>query len=89
MQVKMMNFRSVGNAVGSSIDVEMVSLTPCVLNFFSTYLLPYHTVLEQTRCESIEATVMERILLHAGQVVRMNDDRLPNIVMRGVYNGGS
>ena len=51
-------------------------------------MLPFHTVLEQTRCESIEATVMKRILLHAGQVVPMNDDRLPNIVMRGVMVGG-
>ena len=64
-------------------------LLRCLNKYTSTrqapdyHMLPYHAVLEQTRCESIEATVMKRILLHAGQVVRMNDDRLPNMVMRG------
>ena len=54
-------------------------LLRCLNKYTSTrqapdyHMLPYHTVLEQTRCESIEATVMKRILLHAGQVVRMND----------------
>ena len=50
-------------------------------------MLPYHEVLEQTSRESIETAVMKRILLHAARVVRMSDDRLPNMVMRGVMVG--
>ncbi|CAM9881157.1 unnamed protein product, partial [Sphacelaria rigidula] len=52
-------------------------------------ILPYHEVLERTSCECIEAAVMKRTLLHARRVVRMHDERLPNIVMRGVMVGGT
>ncbi|CAM9396807.1 unnamed protein product, partial [Sphacelaria rigidula] len=51
-------------------------------------MLPYHEVLKRLSCECIEATVMKRTLLHAGRVVRMHDERLPNIAMRGVMVGG-
>ncbi|CAM9819694.1 unnamed protein product, partial [Sphacelaria rigidula] len=51
------------------------------------HMLPNHEVLERTSCERIEATVMNPTLLHAGRVERMHDERLPNIVMRGVMIG--
>ncbi|CAN0038081.1 unnamed protein product, partial [Sphacelaria rigidula] len=52
-------------------------------------MLPYHEVLEPTSCECIEATLMKRTLLYAGHVARMHDDRLPNIVIRGVVFEGN
>ncbi|CAM9826881.1 unnamed protein product, partial [Sphacelaria rigidula] len=52
------------------------------------HMLPYHKVLERTSCECIEATVMKRTLLNADRVVRMDDEHLSNIVMRGVTVGG-
>ncbi|CAM9660743.1 unnamed protein product, partial [Sphacelaria rigidula] len=58
------------------------------LNKHTYHMLPYHEVLERTTCECIEATVMKRNLLHAGRIVRMHDERLPNIAMRGVMFGG-
>ncbi|CAN0105448.1 unnamed protein product, partial [Sphacelaria rigidula] len=52
------------------------------------HMLPYHEILERTSCECIEATMMKRTPLHAGRVVRMHNEHLPNIVMRGVMVGG-
>ncbi|CAM9812080.1 unnamed protein product, partial [Sphacelaria rigidula] len=52
-------------------------------------MLPYHEVLERTSCECIAATVMKRTLLYAGHLVRMHDDGLLNIVLRGVMFEGN
>ncbi|CAM9502396.1 unnamed protein product [Sphacelaria rigidula] len=52
------------------------------------HMLPHHEVLQRASCECLEATVIKRILLHAGRVVRMHDEHVPNIVMHGVIVGG-
>lgn len=48
------------------------------------HVLPCREVIERTGFECIEATVMSRILLHIGNAVRIRDERLSDIVMRGV-----
>ncbi|CAM9248585.1 unnamed protein product, partial [Sphacelaria rigidula] len=52
------------------------------------HMLSHHEVLERTSCECVKATVIKRTLLHAARAVRKHDERLPNIVMRGVTVGG-
>ena len=50
--------------------------------------LSYSQALKKTDCESIETTVRTRRLLYAGQVLRMDDTRLPKIMMCGELNAG-
>lgn len=52
------------------------------------HMLSYQEVLRRASCECIEVTVMKRILLFAGRVARMDEERLPNIVMHGEMVGG-
>ncbi|CAM9926178.1 unnamed protein product, partial [Sphacelaria rigidula] len=79
---------------GTSWETHRETLLRCLNKYTSSrsapdyHMLPYHEVLERIGCECIEATMVRRILLHAGHVVRMHDERLPNIVMRGVVVGG-
>jgi hypothetical protein len=51
-------------------------------------LLSYSRALEMTRCESIETTVRRRRLGWAGKVWRMDDSRLPKIMMCGELDAG-
>ncbi|CAM9363994.1 unnamed protein product [Sphacelaria rigidula] len=52
------------------------------------HMLLYHEAPEIIRCECIKATVVKRTLLHPGRVVRMHDERLPNIAMYEVMVKG-
>jgi hypothetical protein len=51
-------------------------------------LLSYSRALEMTRCESIETTVRRRRLGWAGKLWRMDDSRLPKIMMCGELDAG-
>ncbi|CAM9757586.1 unnamed protein product, partial [Sphacelaria rigidula] len=79
---------------GALRDAHRGSLLRCLNKHTSSrsapdcHMLPYHEALERTSCECIETTVMRRTLLHPGRVTRMRDERLPNIVMRGIMIGG-
>ncbi|CAM9812571.1 unnamed protein product [Sphacelaria rigidula] len=57
------------------------------LSALDHHMLPYHEVLQKTGCQCIKATVMRGILLHAGHVVRMHDERLPNNMHRVMVGG--
>ncbi len=52
------------------------------------HTLSYGAALLKTECESVEATIRERRLLHAGNLVRMDDDRLPKILFYGELDAG-
>ena len=46
-------------------------------------ILSYHLALQRTGCESIETTVRTRRLLWAGELIRMDNRRLPRRIMVG------
>ncbi len=52
------------------------------------HLIAYHELLERTDCESIEATIRRRRLLWAGKIVRMDDSRLPKVMLFGELDAG-
>lgn len=68
------------------VPPEVAQQAYCTFNrrALDYHMLPYPEVLERGDCQCIEATVMTLSLLHAGHVVRTHDERLANIVMRGV-----
>ena len=50
-------------------------------------MVEYRKLLERTDCECTEDTLMRRILLHAGHVMRVHNKRFPNIITIGEVVG--
>lgn len=62
---------------------RLTGFRKCRLNDTGKRLISYKHLLRVTGCECIEALILRRRLTYAGHVLRLGDDRSPNVLLLG------